>query len=60
MVLVFQSFKGLARILGSALTDRPDLQIDVMSSLRKLIAQNLDNGKTSACKSCFHISKVNL
>ncbi|KAJ8317039.1 hypothetical protein KUTeg_004943 [Tegillarca granosa] len=32
-----QSFKGIAKVLGSAISDRPDLRMDVMSSLRKLI-----------------------
>lgn len=42
---VVQAFPGIAKILGSALTERPDLRHDVMTSLRKLINQNLEHGK---------------
>ena len=42
---VAQSFRGIARILGSALSDRPDLRSDVCASLRNIITSNLDNGK---------------
>ncbi len=41
----FQSFKGMAKILGSVIQDREDLRMDVMASLRKLIKQNLDHGQ---------------
>ncbi|XP_033098395.1 RRP12-like protein isoform X2 [Anneissia japonica] len=37
------SFKDIARILGSALSDRPDLRKDVCSALRHLIAHNMEN-----------------
>ncbi|XP_013379809.1 RRP12-like protein isoform X2 [Lingula anatina] len=43
-----QSFKGIAKVLGSAISDRPDLRGDVMASLRKLILQNLDNDENRA------------
>ncbi|XP_041369339.1 RRP12-like protein [Gigantopelta aegis] len=38
---ITQSFKGIAKILGSAITDRPDLRMTVMSSLRALINNSL-------------------
>lgn len=38
-----QSFKGIARILGTALNDRPDLRIEVCAALRNCITKNLDN-----------------
>ena len=41
-----QAFPALAKILGSAITDRADLRQDVMASLRKLINANLEHGKT--------------
>ena len=31
--------------MGSTLNDRPDIRPEVMASLRKLIAQNLDNSE---------------
>ena len=54
------SFKGIARILGSAITDREDLRSDVMAALRKLINQNLENGQSTwfsgnGSKSGIHI-----
>lgn len=38
-----QSFKGIAKILGTALTARPDLCLDILASLRILIKKNMDN-----------------
>ncbi|XP_023218874.1 RRP12-like protein [Centruroides sculpturatus] len=38
-----QSFKGIAKILGTALNTRPDLRLDVMAALRNLIKKNLNN-----------------
>ncbi|XP_048746321.2 RRP12-like protein isoform X2 [Ostrea edulis] len=32
-----QSFKGICKVLGSAISDREDLRVEVMSGLRKLI-----------------------
>ena len=50
---IVQSFPGIAKILGSAITDRPDLRQEVMASVRKLINQNLDHGES--CGNCaFH------
>ncbi|XP_070541212.1 RRP12-like protein [Ptychodera flava] len=43
-----QSFKNIARILGSVLTDRPDLRPDVCSALRLLISKNVDNEENKA------------
>lgn len=43
-IYLFQSFKSIAKVLGSAIGDRPDLRMDVMSSLRKLIVHSLENG----------------
>ncbi|XP_022106693.1 RRP12-like protein [Acanthaster planci] len=36
-------FKGIARILGSALSDRPDLRHDVCLAIRHLVTRNMDN-----------------
>ena len=47
---VVQSFKGIARILGSALSDRPDLRSDVCAGLRHIITSNMENGKKSYFK----------
>ncbi len=41
------AFPGIAKILGSAVVDRPDLRQQVMASLRKLVSQNLEDGKCS-------------
>ncbi|XP_064631172.1 RRP12-like protein isoform X2 [Lineus longissimus] len=38
-----KSFPTLAKVLGSALTERPELRMEVMSALRKLILHNLEN-----------------
>ncbi|XP_067120936.1 RRP12-like protein [Centruroides vittatus] len=38
-----QSFKGIAKILGTALNTRQDLRLDVMAALRNLIKKNLNN-----------------
>lgn len=45
-----ESFKGIAKILGSALSDRTDLKMDVLASLRKLIAHSLLNGWLTSWK----------
>ena len=45
---VCPGFKGMARILGSALSDRPDLRHDVCLAIRHLITRNMDNGKGSS------------
>ena len=44
-ILFFQSFKGIAKVLGTAINERDDLRMDVMSSLRKLINQSVTDGK---------------
>ena len=41
---LLEAFPGIAKILGSAITDRADLRPEVMASLRKLINQNLEHG----------------
>ncbi|XP_035673332.1 RRP12-like protein isoform X4 [Branchiostoma floridae] len=38
-----QSFKGIARILGSAITDRPDLRNMVLLALRTLLSKSTDS-----------------
>ena len=48
---IVEAFPGIAKILGSAITDRPDLRQEVMASIRKLINQNLDHGES--CSNCF-------
>ncbi len=40
-----EAFPGIAKILGSAIVDRPDLRQDVMASIRKLVTHNLEPGK---------------
>ena len=40
------AFKGIARILGSALSDRPELRYDVCAAIRHLVTRNLDKGMT--------------
>ncbi|XP_076468663.1 RRP12-like protein isoform X2 [Babylonia areolata] len=47
------SFKGLAKLLGSVLTDRVDLQMDVMASLRMLINFSRENDGDKAAMSHF-------
>ncbi|ELU03860.1 hypothetical protein CAPTEDRAFT_226490 [Capitella teleta] len=37
------SFKKLARVLGSAVQERMDIQSDILASIRKLVNQNLEN-----------------
>ncbi|KAK3582767.1 hypothetical protein CHS0354_015294 [Potamilus streckersoni] len=41
-----KSFKGIAKVLGTAINERPDLRMDVMASLRKLVTQSLENDET--------------
>ncbi|XP_048249347.1 RRP12-like protein [Haliotis rufescens] len=45
---IAQSFKGIAKVLGSAITERPDLRMKVLASLRSLITQNVDNDSNKA------------
>ena len=45
MSVYFQSFKGLAKVMGTAISEREDLRMQVMSSLRKLINQSIQNGE---------------
>ncbi|XP_071507435.1 RRP12-like protein [Diadema antillarum] len=42
------SFKGIAKILGTALNERQDLRLDVCTGLRNLITTNLDNEENRA------------
>ncbi|XP_077992398.1 RRP12-like protein [Glandiceps talaboti] len=43
-----QSFKSIARILGSVLNERADLRPDVCSAIRLLISKNLNNEENKA------------
>ncbi|XP_074641768.1 RRP12-like protein isoform X2 [Tubulanus polymorphus] len=38
-----QSFAGLAKVLGTAISDHMDLRMEVMSALRKLITNSIDD-----------------
>lgn len=40
---VVPAFKGIAKILGSALSDRPDVRPDVCAGLRNIIRSNLED-----------------
>lgn len=42
-----QSFKSVARILGVALTERPDLRLTVCQALRLLVLKSSDNAENS-------------
>ncbi|XP_033632668.1 RRP12-like protein [Asterias rubens] len=42
------AFKGIARILGSALSDRPELRYDVCAAIRHLVTRNLDKEENRA------------
>ncbi|XP_060581938.1 RRP12-like protein [Ruditapes philippinarum] len=48
-----QSFKGIAKVLGTAISEREDLRMDVMASLRKLINQSITNDDAKAELSRF-------
>ncbi|XP_013779774.1 RRP12-like protein isoform X2 [Limulus polyphemus] len=37
-----ESFKGIAKILGLALSEHPDLRLDILASLRLLVLKNLE------------------
>ena len=50
--LCFQSFKGIAKVLGTAISEREDLRMDVMASLRKLLNQSKQNGRYSSQETC--------
>lgn len=39
-----QNFKGIAKILGQALDERPDLHLDVMAALRNLVTKHVETG----------------
>ena len=43
---ILQAFSGIAKVLGSAVSERADLRMEVMASLRKLINQSLQSGNT--------------
>lgn len=45
---MLQAFPGIAKVLGVAISERPDLRMEVMASLRKLINQSLSQGKMEA------------
>nr|XP_006820689.1 PREDICTED: RRP12-like protein-like [Saccoglossus kowalevskii] len=40
-----QSFKNIARIMGTVLNERPDLRSDVCAALRLLVNKNINNDK---------------
>lgn len=40
-----KSFKDIAKVLGTALNERPDLRMDIMAALRTLITHSKSNGK---------------
>ncbi|KAK6185603.1 hypothetical protein SNE40_007802 [Patella caerulea] len=42
------SFKSVAKIMGTAISERQDLKMEVMAALRKLINQNLENEANKA------------
>ena len=39
------TFPGLARILGSALSDNPELRVSIATSLRQLIESSREKGE---------------
>lgn len=43
----FQSFKSIAKILGTAISDHPNLRMEVMSSLRKIINHSITDSKSN-------------
>lgn len=47
------SFKGLARTLGMAISDRPDLRLIVCQALRRLINKGCQTGKGCLWKKCL-------
>ncbi|WAR21706.1 RRP12-like protein [Mya arenaria] len=55
------SFKGIAKVLGTAISERDDLRMEVMASLRKLITQSLSSEQNlqvldkSLQKKCYRI-----
>jgi hypothetical protein len=58
---LLQSFRVIAKSLGSALISSHDLRREVLASLRKLIAQNAENGKWSffcAIANCTKYEKL--
>lgn len=44
---IAQSFKSIARILGMAISQRKDLRMSVMASLRKLITKSVESNNTA-------------
>ncbi|XP_069140254.1 RRP12-like protein [Argopecten irradians] len=48
-----QSFKTIAKVLGTAISDWPELRMEVMSSLRKLINQSKEDELCKAAVSKF-------
>eukprot|EP00118_Oscarella_pearsei_P000870 m.6009 g.6009 ORF g.6009 m.6009 type:complete len:1265 (+) comp14703_c0_seq2:70-3864(+) len=48
-----KSFKGIAKVLGTALSSRPDLRTVICRSLSLLIERNRDNGENQAELSRF-------
>lgn len=47
------SFKGIAKVLGTAISERDDLRMEVMASLRRLVNQSLNNEASRAELSRF-------
>ncbi|KAL8567931.1 hypothetical protein ACOMHN_059053 [Nucella lapillus] len=48
-----KSFEGLAKLLGNALSERQDLHLDIMASLRMLVNFSKENDKDRAAMSRF-------
>ncbi|KAK7479159.1 hypothetical protein BaRGS_00029600 [Batillaria attramentaria] len=40
---IAKSFKGVAKVLGTALNERPDLQMDVLAALRTVVTHSKNN-----------------
>ena len=47
-IISIQSLKGIAKKLGSVLSERTDVRMDVLAALRKLITHCLQNGEPSS------------
>ncbi|XP_060076895.1 RRP12-like protein [Ylistrum balloti] len=48
-----QSFKTIAKVLGTAISDRPELRMEVMSALRKLVNQSKEDESSKKAVSQF-------
>ncbi|XP_063236769.1 LOW QUALITY PROTEIN: RRP12-like protein [Bacillus rossius redtenbacheri] len=52
-----QSFKGIAKVLGTAIAEHKDLRISVMSALRKLVTGGQEAGDEEAVKEVARFAK---